>query len=163
MSDNIQALAVLLERETTERDNLISALQQAQARAQAARQQAEQLHAYRDDYHRRWASQFRTAGTMDIVRCYQDFAQRLEEAIAQQARVATHAETQVQRAREGPHRAGDPRGLGAQADRAPPGRSPARRRAPRPETDRRSRCPRRLAPGRGRLTFLHPCTAPPPC
>ncbi|MFN6994512.1 MAG: flagellar export protein FliJ [Aquincola tertiaricarbonis] len=100
MSDNIQALAVLLERETTERDNLISALQQAQARAQAARQQAEQLHAYRDDYHRRWASQFRTAGTMDIVRCYQDFAQRLEEAIAQQARVATHAETQVQRARE---------------------------------------------------------------
>lgn len=100
MSDNTQALAVLLERETTERDNLISALQQAQARAQAARQQAEQLHAYRDDYHRRWASQFRTAGTMDIVRCYQDFSQRLEEAIAQQARVATHAETQVQRARE---------------------------------------------------------------
>lgn len=100
MSDNTQALAVLLERETTERDNLISALQQVQARAQAARQQAEQLHAYRDDYHRRWASQFRTAGTMDIVRCYQDFSQRLEEAIAQQARVATHAETQVQRARE---------------------------------------------------------------
>lgn len=100
MSDNTQALAVLLERETTERDNLISALQQAQARAQSARQQAEQLHTYRDDYHRRWASQFRTAGTMDIVRCYQDFAQRLEEAIAQQARVATHAETQVQRARE---------------------------------------------------------------
>lgn len=100
MSQNVQALGVLLERETTERDNLLNALQQAQARAQSARQQAEQLHAYRDDYHRRWASQFRTAGTMDIVRCYQDFAQRLEEAIAQQTRVATHAETQVQRARE---------------------------------------------------------------
>ncbi|MBQ1767272.1 MAG: flagellar export protein FliJ [Aquincola sp.] len=100
MADNTQALATLLERETTERDNLLTALQQAQARAQAAQQQAEQLVAYRDDYHRRWSSQFRTAGTMDIVRCYQDFAQRLEEAIAQQARVATHAETQVQRARE---------------------------------------------------------------
>lgn len=100
MSADTQALAVLLERETSERDNLLTALQQAQTRAQAARQQAEQLQAYRDDYHRRWASQFRTAGTMDIVRCYQDFSQRLEEAIAQQARVATHAETQVQQARE---------------------------------------------------------------
>ncbi|MEF7613066.1 flagellar export protein FliJ [Aquincola sp. MAHUQ-54] len=95
-----QSLQVLLDRETDERDGLLAALQQAQMRAQAARAQTEQLIAYRDDYHRRWSGQFRTQATMDILRCYQDFSQRLEEAIAQQTRVATHAETQVQRARE---------------------------------------------------------------
>lgn len=100
MTDTTQSLQVLLERETAARDELLAALQQAQARAQAAQAQAEQLLAYRGDYHKRWSGQFRAAATMDIVRCYQDFAQRLEEAIAQQARVATHAATQVQRARD---------------------------------------------------------------
>lgn len=100
MSESSQSLQVLLDRETEARDSLLAAMQQAQNRAQASRAQAEQLLAYRDDYHRRWSGQFRTQATMDIMRCYQEFAQRLEEAIAQQTRVATHAETQVQRARE---------------------------------------------------------------
>lgn len=95
-----QSLAVLLEREQAERDQLLAAFQQAQAHASAATAQAEQLQAYRGEYQQRWQAQLRSgSANMDILRCYQGFHERLDQAIDQQRQVARHAEAQQQRTR----------------------------------------------------------------
>lgn len=100
MTTNMATLETLLEREIAERDAALAALQQAQQRAAATREQAEQLAAYRVEYQQRWAAQFSRRVTIEILRCYQEFGQRLGEAIHQQQHVADHAQTQLQRARE---------------------------------------------------------------
>jgi flagellar FliJ protein len=101
MSTSIQSLQVLLERAERERDAALSVFQSAQNRAQAAQAQAEQLTDYRGDYQRRWSGTFAQAGgTIQIVHAYQGFRERLEMAVSQQDRVASHAATQSERARE---------------------------------------------------------------
>jgi flagellar FliJ protein len=96
----MHALQTLLEREEAERNQALAELQQAQQQAGAAQLQAEQLLAYRADYQRRWSDQFSRQGAIEIVHCYQGFMSRLEQAVAQQERIASHAEAQAQRARE---------------------------------------------------------------
>ena len=95
-------------------------LQRAQAASRPRTAQAEQLLAYRRDYEQRWSAQFCREGTIELVRCYQGFIERLTQAVEQQERVAEHADSAA--------RARAPRSLrehemrvavGAQADRAP--------------------------------------------
>jgi len=92
----IHSLMTLLQQAQSERDAAHAALQRAQAVAERAKLQAEQLLNYRRDYERRWSEQFAQRGAIDIVRCYQNFTQRLSQAIEQQQHSARHSVCQVQ-------------------------------------------------------------------
>lgn len=96
---NLQALSILLERAEAERDEALRALQDASRRAEAAKAQHGELAQYRTDYQQRWSQQFARQTTMDIVACYQSFGGRLDEAIASQSHIASHADQRVERAR----------------------------------------------------------------
>jgi flagellar protein FliJ len=95
------ALRTLLDQATQDRDEAVAALQAAEARVAAAERQQRQLAEYRAHYRDRWTSQFgqRGGGGMEIVQCYQNFAERLEQAIGQQTHSVGHAQAQVQRLR----------------------------------------------------------------
>jgi flagellar FliJ protein len=99
-TNSLQTLGVLLEHAETERDEALRDMQDAKARADQAQAQADQLDQYRRDYQQRWNSQFARQGTMDIVMCYQSFGTRLDQAIAHQAQVVSHANSRITIARE---------------------------------------------------------------
>ena len=94
----MDALDILLEQAQAERNGVLAAFNQSRARCDAARAQATQLDAYRADYHQRWSTQFAQGAGLDIVRCYQSFADRLETAIAQQAQAVALAQAAQARA-----------------------------------------------------------------
>ena len=83
--NRMELLATLLEREEERRDAARRAWRAAQLLDEAARQQAEALKGYRQDYQDRWTAQFRERATMDILRCYHGFVERLDHAITAQA------------------------------------------------------------------------------
>ena len=87
-----QSLQLLLQREQQQCDQAQSALQRADEAARRARQQCEQLLAYRSEYQARWSAQFHRGGTMDILQCYRSFMQRLDQAVAMQTHQAELAE-----------------------------------------------------------------------
>ena len=91
----LQSLVALLKQSETERDEALAALQQAQARANAAQEQ--QLLAYRGQYRQRWAQQFSASAAIEIVQCYQGFGDRLEQAIAHQQQAVGQCQAQVAR------------------------------------------------------------------
>jgi flagellar FliJ protein len=95
----MQSLTLMLEREESERDAALAALNDARRQAEGARVQAAQLLTYRADYEGRWSKQFARQGAIEIVQCYHAFTQRLEQAIVQQQRVAEHALAQLEHAR----------------------------------------------------------------
>jgi flagellar protein FliJ len=94
----MDALETLLEQAQLARNAALAAFNQSRARSDAARAQATQLDTYRADYHRRWSAQFAQGAGLDIVRCYQSFAERLETAIAQQAQAVAQAQAAHTRA-----------------------------------------------------------------
>lgn len=99
-SSNLQALTVLLERAEAERDEALRFLQDAQSRASAARGQHDQLSQYRTDYQTRWSQEFAQRTTVHILGCYQNFGQRLDQAIGQQAGIADYADQRLTAARD---------------------------------------------------------------
>lgn len=97
----METLAALLEQAESQRNIALAAFNQARARRDGAREQASDLEAYRSDYQQRWNQQFQSRGAaLDIVRCYHQFADRLEMAIGQQARAIELAEQTLQRAND---------------------------------------------------------------
>lgn len=96
----LQTLNTLLEREEGLRDEARAAYAKAVEQAEAAKAQAESLHNYRDEYRQRWAAQFAQGGHIEIVRCYQGFVDRLDQAITQAHGTARLFDGQLQRARE---------------------------------------------------------------
>ena len=81
----MDTLQTLLEQAEAERNQALAAFNQLRARCDAARTQATQLDGYLADYQQRWRLRFARGAALEIVRCYQDFAGRLDAAIAQQA------------------------------------------------------------------------------
>ena len=79
-----RALHTLLEQAELDRDTALARLLQADEAARQARAQAEQLHAYREDYLRRAPALNGKSAHIELVRCHQGFMQRLDQAIAQQ-------------------------------------------------------------------------------
>jgi flagellar FliJ protein len=96
----MQSLQLLMQREQQRCDQAQSAMRRADDTARRAREQREQLIAYRGEYEARWTAQFHQGGTMDILLCYRSFMQRLDQAVAMQTRQATLAETQRAQARQ---------------------------------------------------------------
>jgi len=97
---SLDALRLLLDRATQERDRLAGELRRGEEVLQRARQQGEQLAAYRGEYMQRWSRQFGRGGAIEIVHCYQSFMQRLEEAMGQQQRQVDAAERGVAAVRQ---------------------------------------------------------------
>lgn len=95
----IQSLLLVLDAAQKERDAALSALEAARKSHESARQQAQSLNDWRQDYQRRWQTQFQQSGGVEIVRCYQDFMHRLGDAVSEQDRRVGHADQQVARAR----------------------------------------------------------------
>lgn len=96
----MQPLLALLAQTERERDLALTEAQRAAQAQLAAEAQAEQLLTYRREYEQRWGAQFKAEGRMELVLCYRGFIERLSQAVDQQQRVALHAATQVERARE---------------------------------------------------------------
>jgi flagellar FliJ protein len=97
----MQTLTILLDHAEQQRNAALAAFNQARSRRDAAREQALGLAAYRDDYTQRWNAQFCGGGAaLDIVRCYRQFADRLELAITQQAHAVAAAEQACARAND---------------------------------------------------------------
>ena len=99
-TDSIDALQLLLERSTQERDRLAAEMRRAEEVCLRARRQGQQLIDYRAEYLQRWNRQFGRGGAIEIVQCYQSFMQRLDEALQQQQRQIEAAERQVETMRE---------------------------------------------------------------
>ncbi len=96
----MDALDTLLQRALAERDVAVLALGRAEAMLERQQGQLAQLAEYRSEYQQRWAGQFSRHGAIEIVHCYQNFVQRLEDAMAQQERQVQTAAAGVQRARD---------------------------------------------------------------
>ncbi|MFL6678503.1 MAG: flagellar export protein FliJ [Burkholderiaceae bacterium] len=93
-------LKTLLEREQKRRDEQMANVRTAVANAQAQQQQADGLGTYRTEYCRKWSAQFQQAATMEILRSYQGFLTRLDQAITQQQSVLEHAHRMVEAHRQ---------------------------------------------------------------
>jgi len=98
--NHLQPLTALLAQTERQRDLALADQMKAQTAADAAQAQAEQLLAYRRDYEQRWNEQFTRTGSIELVRCYQGFVERLSQAVEQQVRVARQANAVLARAVE---------------------------------------------------------------
>jgi flagellar FliJ protein len=92
-------LPQLLEQAEAARDAARARLLRATEAARRLQQQAEQLHAYRDDYRRRAPALGSRGASMELVRCHRDFMARLDQAIEQQAAQLRGAERECEHAR----------------------------------------------------------------
>jgi flagellar FliJ protein len=97
--DRLSLLDTLLEREKEKRDAALAEWREAERQAEAARGQADSLLAYRGEYRQRWAAQFAQRAPIEILRCYQGFVDRLEQAIGAQQGVAEQAAARAEAAR----------------------------------------------------------------
>jgi flagellar FliJ protein len=92
--NDLQPLMALLAQTEAERDNARLRCLEAQATAEAALAQSEQLRTYRGDYERRWGAEFSRDGKVELLRCYQTFVERLTQAVDQQGLAAERAALQ---------------------------------------------------------------------
>ena len=95
---DLQPLTLLLDQHERQRDAAIAEHQRTMQASTAAAAQAEQLHTYRRDYEQRWSEQFKREGTMELVRCYHSFMERLNQAVDQQKSLAEFAAQKVETA-----------------------------------------------------------------
>ncbi|MFN0186443.1 MAG: flagellar export protein FliJ [Aquabacterium sp.] len=100
MTDPFATLTLLLEQAETQRDTAIAALQRADAAARAARAQADDLAAYRQQYRQRWGQRFEQAAGVPLVQCFNGFGGRLDQAIDQQQAMAAQAAVRADEARQ---------------------------------------------------------------
>lgn len=98
-SQDLQSLRTLLGHAESERDAALAAQRQAEEAEARARAQAEQLQQYRVDYRQRWGERFAQSGTVTLLQCHHGFAQRLDQAIDQQARQCAGLAQRVAQAR----------------------------------------------------------------
>ncbi len=87
------ALTTLLEHAEHQRDNAQAALLQAEAAVRRLQAQAEQLRNYRDDYRGRHPALGGRSAGIEALRLHQDFMQRLDQALHQQAAQLQASET----------------------------------------------------------------------
>ncbi|MBT9598384.1 MAG: flagellar export protein FliJ [Vitreoscilla sp.] len=97
--DRLALMNTLLDREKKKRDAAIAEWRETERQAEAAREQADSLVSYRAEYRKRWAAQFAQRAPIEIVRCYQGFVERLEQAIGAQQSAAQQAADRVAAAR----------------------------------------------------------------
>ncbi|MBP7132114.1 MAG: flagellar export protein FliJ [Aquabacterium sp.] len=94
-----QSLLIILEAAEKARDQAVAAHEARRKTYEAARQQAQSLTDWRRDYQNRWQAQFRQSGGVEIVRCYQDFMQRLGDAVGAQDLQVAQAQALMEHSR----------------------------------------------------------------
>lgn len=92
-----QPLLIVLESAEKARDDAVAEFEARRKAYDAARQQAQSLTDWRKEYEQRWQNQFRQSGGMEIVRCYQDFMQRIGEAVGEQGKRVEQAQALMER------------------------------------------------------------------
>lgn len=97
---NLSPLLLVLEAAEKARDAAVADMEGARKAYDAARQQSQSLVDWRREYQNKWQSQFRQTGGMEIMRCYQDFMQRLGEAVSDQDIRVEQARAYMERCRE---------------------------------------------------------------
>ncbi|MDE1951150.1 MAG: flagellar export protein FliJ, partial [Burkholderiales bacterium] len=95
----MKTLETLLRQAESERDQTRAVLRHAEDHLNRLVAQAEALVAHRGEYEKRWSTQFRSGGTMDIVQHYSNFMARLNEALAQQSALSESARANCARLR----------------------------------------------------------------
>lgn len=95
-----QSLQMLFEHAERERDAARSALQQAEQARERLVLQAAQLRDYRAEYLARGPGRDGRAAPIALLRCHQDFLQRLDQAVDQLQRQQAAAGQRVQQLRE---------------------------------------------------------------
>jgi flagellar FliJ protein len=93
-------LLLVLENAEKARDQAVAELEGGKRAYDAARQQSQSLTDWRREYQNKWQSQFRQTGGMEIMRCYQDFMERLAEAVTDQDKRVEQARLYMERCRE---------------------------------------------------------------
>jgi flagellar FliJ protein len=78
-----QALHTVLEHAERQRDEAQAQLLRAEEAARQMQQQAEQVHAYRDEYRQRSPAQGGRSTSIGMLRVHQGFMQRLDQALQQ--------------------------------------------------------------------------------
>lgn len=86
MSHSNQPLALLLEQAEKRRDEAVRRLETARRHHDGALAQLQSLGEFRRQYQERWSAQFNRQGGVEILRCYQEFMTRLDEAERDQRR-----------------------------------------------------------------------------
>lgn len=81
MSTSLQTLLNEAERQ---RDAALAALLQAEEATRRLQAQAQQLQAYRMDYHERGPTHAGRSTPIELLHCHRDFMQRLDQALEQQ-------------------------------------------------------------------------------
>lgn len=93
-------LLLVLEAAEKARDAAFADMQGARKAYETARQQSQSLSDWRREYQTKWQTQFRQTGGMEIMRCYQDFMQRLGDAVSDQDKRVEQARVYMERCRE---------------------------------------------------------------
>ena len=96
----LQTLQLFLEKEEKKRDEAQAGVRAAYRQVEAQQAQADGLTGYRAEYVQKWSKQFAAGSSMEILRCYQGFMSRLDQAITQQQAVVAHAQRGVEIARQ---------------------------------------------------------------
>lgn len=97
MHASSDALFVLIDKVCSERDDAQLELQRANNALASAQQQLVALDAYGRDYAQRYAG--RRASSVDLLRCYHGFMDRLDQARQMQQRACEQATLRVERSR----------------------------------------------------------------
>jgi flagellar protein FliJ len=90
---------LLLERTQAERDSATAALRRAEDAAARQQTQAAQLQTYRVEYQQRWSVHFGREGRPEILQCYRNFMDRLDQAVQQQDQLVVQAAAAAAEAR----------------------------------------------------------------
>lgn len=99
MSTSQQPLMTLLGQAEEARDAALAQFELSRKAHEGSRQQLQSLQDFRDQYQSRWQTQFRQAGGMEIMRCYQDFMARLGDAVDAQRRRSEQFNLSMERCR----------------------------------------------------------------
>lgn len=97
---SIALLHTVLARAEADRDTAQGLMRQAEQQWQQARQQADSLHQYRNEYDQRWVARFRQSGTPELLQCHRSFGQRLDDAIGMQDNTHQYLQHRLQQARQ---------------------------------------------------------------
>ena len=100
MKQRLATLATLLDQQKQHRDAALGQLEKAREQAQAAQRQADDLAAYRASFHQRWGAQPGQRLDMGVLRAYQGFGERLEQAIGVQTGVCLGHNARLSQARQ---------------------------------------------------------------
>ena len=94
--NDLQPLLSMLSQAERDRDTVLAAQREVLDRLSGLKVQSEQLANYRKEYELRWTEQFKSQGGIEVLRYYQSFNERIQQALTHQQRTEAQVEAQLQ-------------------------------------------------------------------